>query len=115
MGCVHIGLHQVLATALTGYRLVQLFHADQLLLESINNQLSAADCATPEDLQKSKEELESRIKETLVQISMQPRDELSTSETEIPAEFMEAAGILLNGGAVNEDLLERLFLVIYSS
>jgi hypothetical protein len=80
-------------------------------MEGIKLKLSEENVENAEGLKAKLEELELAIKDSLNSIANLPRDELATPETEMPAEFMDAAEALLRGEAISGEQLDRLFQV----
>jgi hypothetical protein len=111
LGCIHIGIPQILASALSGYRLITALKCDREEQESIKSKLSEENVEDVDGLKAKLDELELTMKDRAILIANLPRDELNTPETELPAEFMEAAEALLRGEAVSGEQLDRLFQV----
>ena len=111
MGCVHIGIPQILTSALNGHRLITNVRKEREEAETIKLKLAEEGTENADELRKTLEELEVSIKAKEHEISQLPRDEENTAETEIPTEFTEAATVLLSGSAVSGEQLDRLFQV----
>ena len=110
-GCVHIGIPQILTSALNGHRLITNVRKEREEAETIKLKLAEEGTENADELRKTLEELEVSIKAKEHEISQLPRDEENTAETEIPTEFTEAATVLLSGSAVSGEQLDRLFQV----
>ena len=111
LGCVHIGIPQILTSALNGHRLITNVRKEREEAETIKLKLAEEGTENADELRKTLEELEVSIKAKEHEISQLPRDEENTAETEIPTEFTEAATVLLSGSAVSGEQLDRLFQV----
>mmetsp|Transcript_43900 Transcript_43900/g.117206 ORF Transcript_43900/g.117206 Transcript_43900/m.117206 type:complete len:164 (+) Transcript_43900:1-492(+) len=97
LGCVYVGLPQILSDALAGRKIASELEAARKM-ETVEGE-------SPED------GIASRIKQLEEEMARLPRNEEETPESQIDAVFQSAASTLLRGEAVSGESLDQLIKV----